>query len=297
VSLSQLWCFLTLAALLQSMHVLNNPEVYGIIPGSADEIGAINELMEEVVMLSGIHCDRIVSFRGLCVGTLDKRPKYIILELASGSLDWYLRSLPGQLPLTKFVGMCKDILNGLNYMHSQVPPMMHRDLKPANILVFIDGGGVYFKIGDVGLAKCAIEGRLAGSKAGTAYYMPPEVSEGSFDHRIDMFSFGVMMAEIVVRKVKPEVERLSVPGLDMRARGQMVNEAIQYLKSEYEPLATMVEGCCARNPETRMSASDALSIVRSIPQAALVCLAFLLLLAKVVYRDVCTPRVRHRQKP
>lgn len=47
-------------------------------------------------------------------------------------------------------GWARQILNGLNYLHSHNPPIMHRDLKCDNI--FINGHRREVKIGDLGLA-------------------------------------------------------------------------------------------------------------------------------------------------
>lgn len=47
---------------------------------------------------------------------------------------------------------CRQILRGLNYLHTHDPPVIHRDLKCDNI--FINGNQGEVKIGDLGLAAC-----------------------------------------------------------------------------------------------------------------------------------------------
>ena len=46
---------------------------------------------------------------------------------------------------------CRQILNGLKYLHTREPPIIHRDIKCDNI--FIDATSGRVKIGDLGLAR------------------------------------------------------------------------------------------------------------------------------------------------
>jgi serine/threonine protein kinase len=261
----------TLERALQSLHALNDPAFYGLAHGSPspEENAVISELIAEVTMLATLHSDKIVSFRGVCFDAVTGRPKYIILELASGSLEWFLKSLRGPLPLSQFAGISEDVLTGMVYLHSREPPIMHRDLKPANSLVFLSGGGTKMttKIGDVGLARFVANTALRhGTVAGTLYYMAPEVMDRDYNHAVDVFSFGIMMAEIVVAKMKSPPMRTG----DMATRLRMVAEAVAFLRPLCEPLAVMIEGCCRTDVATRLTASAALELVRSASTIAAV---------------------------
>jgi WNK lysine deficient protein kinase len=254
------------------MHALNDPALYGLTPGSPEENAVFREFIAETTMLATLHSDKIVSFRGVCFDAVTGRPKYIVLELASGSLEWFLKSLKGPLPLGQFTGISEDVLTGMEYLHSRMPPIMHRDLKPANALVFLSGGGTKMttKIGDVGLARFAATStasRRGTVGAGTLYYMAPEVMFGRYNHAVDVFSFGVMMAEIVVTKMKSPPMRTG----DMDTRFDVVESAVAFLRPLCEPLAVMIEGCCRTDVTTRLTASAALELVRSASTTAAVC--------------------------
>jgi serine/threonine protein kinase len=239
---------------------MSDPDLYGIISGSPEERQFLQELSDEVKVLSGLHHDNIVGVRGVCFDAVTGRPKYFILELASGSLEWFLQSLRGPLSLLQLTGISEEILMGLEYLHSLVPPIMHRKLKPATMFVFLSDGGnkMTTKIGDVGLLM--FDNYDSGDHEGFGlYYMAPEVMHGHYNQAVDMFSFGIMMAEIVVTKMKTPPMGTG----DMATRMEMVAEAVAFLWPLCEPLAVMIEGCCRTDVATRLTASAALELVRS----------------------------------
>ncbi|XP_044469964.1 probable serine/threonine-protein kinase WNK6 isoform X3 [Mangifera indica] len=91
-------------------------------------------------------------------------------------------------------GWARQILSGLNYLHSHNPPIMHRDLKCDNI--FINGHQGEVKIGDLGLATF-MEHANAKSVIGTPEFMAPELYEENYNELADIYSFGMCMLEMV----------------------------------------------------------------------------------------------------
>lgn len=243
------------------MHALKDPELFGLERGSAEEQRIVNELISEVVMLAGLFCDKVVSFHGVCFESGTMQPKYIILELASGSLDWFLRHHGSVMTLSQLRGYCRDMLTGLEYLHTRLPPIMHRDIKPANILVFISGDRVTCKLGDVGLARFSGAGSVVLQPTcgvGTVFYMAPEVMAGlGYDHSVDVFSFGVMVAEIVGRYWMEPARR----GGDLGTRMALIHDAVTYLQTIDEGLSRLVAGCCEVDVSSRMSATAALGVL------------------------------------
>ena len=77
---------------------------------------------------------------------------------------------------------CRQILRGLHYLHSHVPPIIHRDLKCDNI--FINGSSGDLRIGDLGLSTY-ITGRTAPlSVLGTPEFMAPELYDEKYDEKV-----------------------------------------------------------------------------------------------------------------
>lgn len=81
----------------------------------------------------------------------------------------------------------RQILKGLNFLHSRTPPIIHRDLKCDNI--FITGTTGSVKIGDLGLATLKTRS-FAKSVIGTPEFMAPEMYEEHYDESVDVYAFG-----------------------------------------------------------------------------------------------------------
>ncbi|HEY7474363.1 MAG TPA: protein kinase [Vicinamibacterales bacterium] len=119
---------------------------------------------------------------------------YLAMELLEGEDLLSRMARPERMSLRRKVELASDICNGLEFAHSR--GLIHRDIKPANI--FITSGGT-LKILDFGLARL-MTSELTGSNMmmGTLNYMAPEQIRGErIDHRVDIFSVGVVMYELL----------------------------------------------------------------------------------------------------
>jgi eukaryotic-like serine/threonine-protein kinase len=126
----------------------------------------------------------------------------LVMELVEGP-TLAERIADGPLPLDEAIAIARQIASALEAAHER--GIVHRDLKPANVKVRSDGT---VKLLDFGLAKAA-DGQPGddmstvalsgvGMILGTAAYMSPEQARGhTADHRSDIWSFGVVLAEMV----------------------------------------------------------------------------------------------------
>ncbi len=173
-----------------------------VLPSSfASDAERLHRFAQEARAASALDHPNILTIHEL--GTHAGAP-YIVAELLDGA---DLRTLAGSQPLAprKVVDYALQIANGLAAAHEK--GIVHRDLKPENLFVTRDGR---VKILDFGLAKLGQTGGfLAGDLAtqpgtrpgvvmGTVGYMSPEqVCGREADHRSDIFSFGVILYELL----------------------------------------------------------------------------------------------------
>lgn len=115
---------------------------------------------------------------------------YIIMELLNGESLYDHR--PQSLP--EILKVARQICTALEHAHAH--GIIHRDLKPENVIITRDGTA---KLTDFGLARSmASRITIEGSIIGTVYYLPPEQALGkAIDGRTDLYSFGVMLYELV----------------------------------------------------------------------------------------------------
>jgi hypothetical protein len=122
----------------------------------------------------------------------------IHLELARGALSKYItqgerdESVRSWAPTWKTIFICNIVL-GMRYVHLR--GIMHRDLKPGNILVEENWGA---RICDFGLSWCRWADGDPSACVGTALYAAPEqLTTSSYDEKVDVFAFGLVLYEIV----------------------------------------------------------------------------------------------------
>jgi hypothetical protein len=106
-------------------------------------------IVNEVRLLERLHHPNIISFHGSWVNRETERVIFVTEILSSGTLKSFVSKV--QLVRWKiFKRWAIQILKGLEYLHSQDPPIIHRDLKCDNI--FINGTSGDLRIGDFGLS-------------------------------------------------------------------------------------------------------------------------------------------------
>merc|ERR1719284_1866395 len=83
-----------------------------------------------------------------------------------------------------------QIMGAINYMHDN--GYVHRDIKPENFLMQNKTKEAEIKVIDFGLAKDNSDGKEMTTKAGTPYYVAPQVLAGKYDEKCDIWSCGVI---------------------------------------------------------------------------------------------------------
>ncbi|XP_019434510.1 PREDICTED: probable serine/threonine-protein kinase WNK7 isoform X1 [Lupinus angustifolius] len=153
----------------------------------------LERLYSEVHLLKSLKHNNIIRFFNSWIDDKHRTVNMITELFTSGSLRQY-RKKHKKVDMKAVKGWARQILMGLNYLHSHKPPIIHRDLKCDNI--FINGHQGEVKIGDLGLATL-LEQNNAKSVIGTPEFMAPELYDEEYNELADIYSFGMCMLELV----------------------------------------------------------------------------------------------------
>ncbi len=124
--------------------------------------------------------------------------RYIIMEYVTGGSLAELLQSQEQLPIKRVLEIALDLADALTRAHRL--HIIHRDIKPANVMIAHDGTP---RLSDFGVARIGAKERVTqvGSVIGTPDYMSPEAFDGDdVDARADIWSFGVMLFEMLAGK-------------------------------------------------------------------------------------------------
>ncbi|XP_022878813.1 probable serine/threonine-protein kinase WNK9 isoform X2 [Olea europaea var. sylvestris] len=127
------------------------------------------------------------------VDTANRNINFVTEMFTSGTLKQY-RLKHKRVNIRAVKHWCRQILQGLLYLHSHDPPIIHRDLKCDNI--FINGNHGEVKIGDLGLAAILRKSHAVHC-VGTPEFMAPEVYAEEYNELVDIYSFGMCVLEMV----------------------------------------------------------------------------------------------------
>ncbi|XP_050219275.1 probable serine/threonine-protein kinase WNK9 [Mercurialis annua] len=167
----------------------NQLKLYDFLQSPED----LERLYCEIHLLKTLKHENIMKFYTSWVDTANRNINFITEMFTSGTLRQY-RLKHRRVNIRAVKHWCRQILNGLLYLHSLNPPVIHRDLKCDNI--FVNGNQGEVKIGDLGLAAI-LKKSCAARCVGTPEFMAPEVYEEEYNELVDIYAFGMCVLEMV----------------------------------------------------------------------------------------------------
>ncbi|XP_060702994.1 ankyrin repeat and protein kinase domain-containing protein 1 [Hemiscyllium ocellatum] len=156
----------------------------------------MSHLLQEAARILEIKFKYILPIYGICT-----RPAGIVVEyMNNGALDKLLvRCTLTWMMKSRII---HEIAMGMNFLHSMKPPLLHLDLNPGNVLV---DENLHIKIANFGLSKW--EDYLSSKELiersvirGTISYMPPELLSGPSGVKHDVYSFSIVMWEVLTQQ-------------------------------------------------------------------------------------------------
>jgi formylglycine-generating enzyme required for sulfatase activity len=136
---------------------------------------------------------------------IEGQGQYLVMDFVEGEdLQEKLDTSGGPLPEEQVVAWILQVCAALEYLHTQIPPVIHRDIKPANIKITPEGRAVLV---DFGIAKQSDPGHptTRGAQAATPGYAPFEqYGQATTDARSDLYSLGATLYHLLTGKIPVE---------------------------------------------------------------------------------------------
>ena len=228
-----------------------------MLPHIADESNAHEMFAEEARLAGHVTHPNVVHVLGH--GEIEGQP-YLTLEYVPGCDLWRLnRRLTlesKRLEHDLVVYVVRQILSGLEAVHTatddggSVLGIVHRDISPSNVLISIHGD---VKIADFGIARAdsnAFDADTVARANGKLGYLAPEqVSGGDVDQRADLFSTGVIAAELFMRR--PLFAGGSELAVLLAIRDAEVHPFVEFLPQLPEGLGAVILNALSMNIEER----------------------------------------------
>lgn len=162
----------------------------------ADNKDIAQKFKREATAIANLSDANIVNI--LDVGTQDDID-YIVMELVTGKTLKELINYSGKLTYNTAIKIALQIAKALDCAHRN--NIIHRDIKPQNILVTENGE---VKVTDFGIAKSTDSQTITNTTSiiGSAHYLSPEQAKGTYiDFRSDIYSFGIVLYEMVTGRL------------------------------------------------------------------------------------------------
>ncbi|CAD6264588.1 unnamed protein product [Miscanthus lutarioriparius] len=220
----------------------------------------INEFINEVVVLSQVNHRNVVKLLGCCLET--EVPLLVYEFISNGTLCHHLHvEGPVSLPWHDRMRIAAEVAKAISYLHASASmPIFHRDIKSSNVLL---DDALTAKVSDFGASRYIPIDQTGVTTAvqGTMGYLDPMYYyNGRLTDKSDVFSFGVLLVELLTRK-RPYVYRsVDDDGLvshfvSLLVEGKLVDiidhQVMEEEGGEIEEVATLAAMCTKLKGEDR----------------------------------------------
>lgn len=182
----------------------------------------------------------------------DSESFHLLMELCAGGRLLDKMAKEGLYSEQKAANIMKELMLVIRYCHDM--GVVHRDIKPENILYTTSGK---LKLADFGLAVRISNGQTLSGVVGSPAYVAPEVLEGSYSTKVDIWSAGVLLHALLIgllpfhgNSVESVFEAVKNVNLDFKGDKWV---------SISQPARDLLAHMLTRNVSSRFTADDVLS--------------------------------------
>ncbi len=210
-------------------------------------------IMNEVRLLQNLDHMNLVAFHGSWLNREAQQVVFVTEMLVNGSLKEFISKI--HVIRWKVVKRwTRQILRGLEYLHSKDPPIIHRDLKCDNI--FINGHTGDLRIGDLGLSTSSARTDKRMSVLGTPEFMAPEMYDETYNEKVDIYAFGMCLVEMITKE-RPYAECSNAAQIYKKVvYKKMFPAALEHIQNKRAH--DFIKLCLNHSPDARPSASELL---------------------------------------
>ena len=221
-----------------------------LIAPEEDETKAEKQLTELTAAVNLQHENLIRSYTSGFGEVKEDEYLFIVMEIATTNLEKQRKT--GKISPAEAIEIVKATAAALNYLHQSNPRKVHRDIKPANLLYVVNT----WKVSDFGLLReiSVKNSARTSDRRGTTLYVPPEAYDGVVATGWDIWSLGIMTAEILtgiapftadteaqlmkkIMEEEPEIDWSKIP----------------------EPFTAIIRGCLKKERAERWTAEQVLT--------------------------------------
>ncbi|XP_075964476.1 tyrosine-protein kinase Lck isoform X2 [Anarhichas minor] len=204
---------------------------------------SVEAFLAEANMMKNLQHPRLVRL----FAVVTQEPIFIVTEyMENGSLVDYLKTTEGgSVPMNTLIDMAAQVADGMAFIEEN--NYIHRDLRAANILV---SNELICKVADFGLARLIEDNEYTareGAKFPIKWTAPEAINYGTFSIKSDVWSFGILLTEIVT------YGRIPYPGMSNPEVIQNLERGYRMPKPENcsDGLHDVMSLCWRENPEDR----------------------------------------------